>query len=692
MNYRGLTLDPFQQSAIAALQRKHSVLVSAPTGTGKTIIADWIVERALSTGKQVIYTAPIKALSNQKFRDYCRHHGEENVGLVTGDLVIRRDAPCLVMTTEILRNILLGDEPLDDLMAVVLDEIHFLDDRERGTVWEEVLIYLPPHVRIVGLSATLSNLDEFAGWLEHVRGHTVTVVREDERTVPLRFHHFSKDTGLVDPAVYEQKYKKRKGGETRQRGRNKKGRAAERRGRGRGRAGGTTHVDVFHAMRDNELLPYLYFVFSRRDTEALARALTRSLTTTLLSEEELARTDERIARASEEIGSALDEELIYMYRGGVAFHHAGLHVQLKNLVEELYEDKLLKVLYTTSTFALGINMPARSVVFDGVKKYDGRGVNPLTTRGFMQKAGRAGRRGMDDVGHVVLRMDFSDYTELRPLLARYREAVPEPVRSSFNLSFNSIVHLLERHDPDRIRDILDRSFLSWHLQRKAVTHARQADALRDGGTARAKREAKALEGRAERARSRVYDEYRAKVSYLQQVGYLSDNLTFNAGARLLRHLQIADVLVTELVLSGALEDLPPSTLFGICAGLTNSLPRQARPIGGPTVIERKISKAIRTVRMSPVVTQAETLSGQEVEWDPEVMILGRMWADGDDLETIVASVVSTTDLAGDLITGFRRAKDLASQLREVYAEDPDRRVLWTQIIRTVSRDEVEVVG
>ena len=188
MQYRGLTLDRFQTESIAALDAGHSVLVAAPTGTGKTIIADWIVEQALEAGREVIYTAPIKALSNQKFRDYIRLYGEDKVGLVTGDLVIRRDAPCRVMTTEVLRNMLLSGETLPHLAAVILDEIHFLDDRDRGTVWEEVLIYLPKPVQIVGLSATLSNLEDFRAWLEEVRERKVVTVTETTRAVPLTIH------------------------------------------------------------------------------------------------------------------------------------------------------------------------------------------------------------------------------------------------------------------------------------------------------------------------------------------------------------------------------------------------------------------------------------------------------------------------------------------------------------------------
>ena len=208
MEYRGLKLDPFQAEAIQHIQNNRSVLVSAPTGTGKTIIADYIVEQALSEGKDVIYTAPVKALSNQKYRDYTRLYGESAVGLVTGDLVINRGGMLRVMTTEILRNMLLTGEELPNLAYVIIDEIHFLDDLERGTVWEEVLIYLPSHVKILGLSATLANIKEFASWLTHVRDEKVEVIIEETRHVPLDIYLINRDTGLVPVSEYEQTYKK----------------------------------------------------------------------------------------------------------------------------------------------------------------------------------------------------------------------------------------------------------------------------------------------------------------------------------------------------------------------------------------------------------------------------------------------------------------------------------------------------
>ncbi|HCH61395.1 MAG TPA: helicase, partial [Deltaproteobacteria bacterium] len=435
--YRGHSLDRFQSEAIHALQQGHSVLVCAPTGTGKTMVADWLVEDALARGKEVIYTAPVKALSNQKFRDYCKLLGEERVGLVTGDLVIRRDAPCRVMTTEILRNMLLSGERVPDLAAVIIDEIHFLDDRERGTTWEEVLIYLPSRVRIVGLSATLSNVRQFSSWLSEVRGHPVSVVEEYKRAVPLTFRVATREGRLRTPKDMGGFYKNwaRKNAH-RLRQLKKKTRQRPQRGRRNPpRIGSPTrHTDIFDLLWPDHA-PYLYFVFSRRDTESMARSLVRQLDFPLLNREERDQVRAHLDEFCSEPGAAaaLDPELAFLYRTGVAFHHAGLHVHLKALVEELYERRLIKVLYCTGTFALGINMPARTAVFDRLERYDGRGMIPLPAREFMQMAGRAGRRGLDDEGLVVTRCPIDQWPDLEPQLTQYLQGRTEPVRSRFGL-------------------------------------------------------------------------------------------------------------------------------------------------------------------------------------------------------------------------------------------------------------------
>lgn len=695
MEYRGLQLDGFQEEAITHLHNGDSVLVAAPTGTGKTIIADWIVEEALKLGKQVVYTAPVKALSNQKYRDYVRLYGEDNVGLVTGDLVIRRDAPCRVMTTEILRNMLLADEPMTKLHAVIIDEVHFLDDPERGTVWEEVLIYLPPEVLIVALSATVSNMKDFASWLADVRGKPVKVVRENERAVPLTWYMGNVETGLMDRPRFDAAMKRQSGTSGRRRGQQGRNQQ-DRRGRGRGRdshARRTTHVDLFHMCRDNDLLPYLYFVFSRKDTEQMARALSRKVNKPLLNAAEQDQVRVMIGQFASDAGRALEPDVRELLEKGIAFHHAGVHVYLKTLVETLYEQRLIRVLYCTSTFALGINMPARTVVFDGLFKYNGQTVAPLSTRQIMQKAGRAGRRGMDETGHVVIRMDPDNYGELKPLLERYEKGAYEPVKSGFNLSWNSVVNLLDRQTLEQIREITDKSFLSWHLRRQAERHLRRAEHLESEGADRSSaKQAKRLRQRAGRSDNRVWHEFELKVRYLQNIGYLDEDNGFNAGAKLLQHLQISEIMVTELLLNGYLEDLDLETLFGVMCGLTNDLPRGVRRNYKIGREDRGLIREIQDVRWSEPVVGAEELGGQPAVWCGDLIPIGRAWAQGKSLVEIELMLNSLTDYTGSLVAGFRRAKDLLTQVRDAVAQDKDRADTLSRLAKRVSRDEVMVIG
>ncbi len=707
--FRGLALDRFQTEAIAALEAGHSVLVCAPTGTGKTVIADWAVERALTAGREVIYTAPIKALSNQKFRDYTRLFGDEKIGLVTGDLVIRRDAPCKVMTTEILRNMLLGGEKLEQLDAVVIDEIHFLDDRERGTAWEELLIYLPERVQIVGLSATLRNARQFASWLGHVRNRWVDVVEEHQRAVPLDFLVADVSVGIHPPADFAKRMQKviaqapsgrgqdHHGG----RGRDRHGGRPDRHGGRPDRHGGTggaarapvtTHQDVFELLQERDLLPYLYFCFSRKNVENFARSLGQRLRRSLVPKErhvELAARLDEFARTDS--GRVLEPELRQLYENGIAFHHAGLHVQLKALVEELYEARLIQVLYCTSTFALGINMPARTAVFDGLRKFDGRMLRPLTTREFMQKAGRAGRRGMDTVGHVVIRTDPEEWKYNERSLQTYLRGEPEPVRSSFALSFNSIVNLLQRAGKEHIREIVEKSFLAFSMQGEARRLERDAASLTAQGDRKSNKEAEKLVRRAEQAQDRVWDDVQKRLSFLQAHGYLDAEFGLQAGALVLKHVQIEEIFVTELILDGAFESLDPARLFGVLCAVNKEFGRDVKPRlrikGDDLALVREVDR----VRHGDVVRHAEELTGQEVCWCPEMVPYGREWAEGRPLAALLDQLDSGADISGDLVGAFRRAKDLIGQLMDVWSEDKERVGELRALLQKVSRDEVLVV-
>jgi len=725
MEYRGLTLDPFQQQAIEHVDADRSVLVSAPTGTGKTLIADYIVEKALTENKEVIYTAPIKALSNQKYRDYTRLYGYDKVGLITGDNVINRDAPLRIMTTEILRNMLLSGEELPHLSHVIIDEIHFLDDIERGTVWEEVLIYLPSRVKILGLSATLANIQEFSDWLSYVRSEEVPVVIEDTRHVPLSIYMANRDAGICDFDRYKYLHARwhtlaKKAQVEAEKRKAREGGGGGRRRRGRGRGGGklmlpgqkeTRHFDLIK-MLGAEFQPILYFAFSRKMCEQFSRELGRkSPDEGFTTEEEKALIKARVDQFDYEFEKVMTSDQEAMYLKGIACHHAGLHVGLKAFVEDLYERKLIKVLYCTSTFALGINMPARTTCFQALRKYNGHSVVPLTVRQFMQKAGRAGRRGIDHVGYVVILEEFWDFERDGDAIAAYISGDHEKVRSAFNLSFNSVVNLLDRHngDLDQIRDIIDKSFLTFSHRQAAKAAERRLEAIaeklasdgwdprkEDAGTpprhlmSRAKKYRK-LTRRRRKEDDKVWSDFNEKVSLLQGIGYLDEQLEFNAGAKVLRHLQIEEIFSTELVLSGILDDHEPALIFGAVCAMSNSFSRAVSIRVRPRGLQGKLSKAMRQIRYGEAVRNSEYAIGQQVTFTPEMISFGVSWFEGKSLQEMLLSIDSATDISGDLVSAFRRAKDLCQQLKRVYEEDPYMSEKLKTILKTVSRDEVEVV-
>ena len=709
MVYRGLQLDPFQRQAIDYIEEGKSVLVAAPTGTGKTLIADYLIEEVLEEHGEVIYTAPVKALSNQKYREYCEYFGRDKVGLVTGDLVINREAPVRIMTTEILRNMLLegprvvaeGEQisaeqqvdigvdafspsdvvlpDLDNLEAVIIDEIHFLDDEYRGTVWEELLIYLPSTIRILGLSATLSNLEEFADWLTQIREAQVEVVVETERAVPLELKVACKDLGLVDRSTFEKEYGKWKG-------------------RGGDEGGGMTrHVDIVK-MLPHDHFPALFFIYSRKMVEMLARKLAKHPQGQHLNNKgDRREIDRHLDEFEKRHPGVLTGSLRRMYRKGIAFHHAGLHVALKALVEELYEDRLLQMLYCTSTFALGINMPARTVIFDSLTKFDGTDFVPLRIREFMQMAGRSGRRGIDPVGTVVVRQDFKYYHEVRELLHRLMTDESEPVESSFNLSFHSVVNLVDRFKETAIRYMLDQSFKAYQDEQTAKMVQRRIDELEadhEGGPRRreVRREIAAL--RRELAlleRPRLWERFSRKVEFLRRHGYVDDDNSLNAPAKILRHIKIEEIFVTELLVQGILEDRSGEEIFGIMLALVQSLPRRAKVSRPDDDKWYGISDQVARIHESRVVTEARELMDAEETFTPELMPLGEMWAEGESLQEILNRIRSRTDLSGDLVGGFRRAKDLVSQIRQVHHHDEARFQQLTEVMQKVSRDEVKVL-
>ena len=446
-------LDPFQVEAIEKLEAHQGVLVSAPTSSGKTVIADYAVFRGLETNARTIYTTPLKALSNQKYRDYRRLHGDGYVGLVTGENTINPGAPVVVMTTEILRNLIYEDpQRLEQVRYVILDEVHYIDDFPRGAVWEEIIIQAPRHIKFIGLSATISNFQEVAGWMSLQRGDIATV-SVTERPVELRLWLAMRNE--LYPLLDEQ------GGiprETRQRAQAET--ATDYRLRQLRRPPENDLLPVVERLARREFLPAIYFIFSRRGCrEALARCAVHGFD--LTSEAEKAQIDATMNARLDQIEDA-DEAELYRnlldgetLRRGLAMHHAGLLPYLKELVEDLFQRGLIKVVFATETLSLGIHMPARACVVSSFTKFDGRDFAPLTSGELTQLMGRAGRRGIDPIGHgVILKEPDIDIGVV------FEAATGEEmtVESKFAPTYNMALNLLRYHPPEEVDLLMERSF------------------------------------------------------------------------------------------------------------------------------------------------------------------------------------------------------------------------------------------
>jgi len=456
MKYKGFTLDPFQEEAVNAIIEGKSVVVSAATGTGKTLIADYAVKFYLEKGKKIIYTSPIKSLSNQKFREFKEHFGDDQVGLLTGDIVINPRAPLTIMTVEIYRNMLLTSDPvIDDIACVVFDEIHYINDRDRGIIWEESIIFSPERIRIVALSATIPNSEEFANWIKSIKKHPIKVVKNSERAVPLEHLFFETHNGLLNYNQYSKKLKKYKSAIFRKKI-NPKDYFKK--------YDSYSFIDLVEELRDKDRIPLLFFVFSRKKTEQLATELINNLKFDIKAKEISNFIDMELVGNEDIYKLETTTKLISALKKGVAFHHAGLLPVLKEMVEKLFSKGLLKVLFATETFAVGINMPARSVAFEALRKYDGINFRYLKTKEFYQMAGRAGRRGIDKEGFVIPIVNYQtiNFNYIKELM----QGDVEPIRSQFKLSYNTVVNLSRQFTPRDSITILKKSFFQYQSKKK----------------------------------------------------------------------------------------------------------------------------------------------------------------------------------------------------------------------------------
>ena len=482
-------LDPFQVRACHALERGHGVLVCAPTGAGKTVVGEFAVHLALAAGQKCFYTTPIKALSNQKYSDLVRRYGSERIGLLTGDQSINGDAPVVVMTTEVLRNMLYaGSDTLRALAYVVMDEVHFLADRMRGAVWEEVILHLAEDVRLVSLSATVSNAEEFGGWIKTVRGDT-TVVVDEHRPVPLWQHMlvgkrlfdlFDYDSHTdgpgrqhrVDPELTRHIANRREADRLTDWQPRRHGRRDGPRGGGARLNRPPSRPDVIATLDREGLLPAIAFIFSRAGCDAAVKQCLRS-PLRLTGEVDRARIAEVIDRRCGDLADA-DLAVLEYYEWregllrGLAAHHAGMLPVFRHTVEELFTAGLIKAVFATETLALGINMPARTVVLEKLVKFNGEQHLPLTPGEYTQLTGRAGRRGIDVEGHAVVIWNPQDSTAEPAEIAGLASTRTFPLRSSFAPSYNMTINLVSQLTPAAARALLERSFAQYQADRSVV--------------------------------------------------------------------------------------------------------------------------------------------------------------------------------------------------------------------------------
>ena len=654
--YRGLVLDEFQREAIWYLENKISTLVSAPTGTGKTLIADFLVEKTLEANQRLIYTAPIKALVNQKYREFQRRYGRR-IGIVTGDVSHQQTAPIVVMTTEILRNMLIRDDSRGtDADWIVFDEIHYLNHPERGTVWEEAILFIPEDTLILGLSATIPNAGQLAQWMGSI-GRETAVVEHAERAVPLRHMYFTRHGQAVERKGLLQAVAESPpiDADT------KAGTLAWHelpitpRHRTRGPQRAATHLDLIHYAAKHRLFPCLYFVFSRDGCEEKARELANSRDYLSKKEKEAVRVN--IRRKLQQAGlTAQDIPKYDMWHNqwlrGIGVHHAGLLPIVREITEHLLERRLLKVIYATETFAVGVNMPVRTVCFDTLVKYDGEEVRYLTQHEYFQMAGRAGRRGWDRQGTVISRVSDA----LPTALPIWNEGSVEPISSRFHISFNMVFNLLARFEPDNIEIFLAKTLSSFQCQ-EGVPEAR--------------------------SRAELMDDFQAKWALLQKLEYLNGTELLAKG-QICRNIYVQEILVTELIAGGLIENLEPADLAGLAAAIVYS-PKAGDP--DFTLSPPSWAPAVDLIyeRLNKIDPQ-RLAAGFSVYPVISPVIAG--WAEGMGLQDVLKKHPLDP---GDLVAVCRQSIDLLRQI-QIAVPQPSLREKVTEAINRLDRGVVRVTA
>lgn len=665
---RPYDLDRFQLEAIEILDNGRSVLVAAPTGSGKTMVAEYAIYLAIAQGQRAVYTSPLKALSNQKFGDLGDRLGRASVGLLTGDNSINGDAPVVVVTTEVIRNMIYSDPTrLDGVAYVVLDEVHYLEDRYRGAVWEEVILNAPPHVKLVCLSATVSNAEELAGWISSVRGSAGAVI-EERRPVALEHLYAVGDRsaerihllptfveGRPNPAAAALEQRAERMTRRVHAGR---GVAASGR-RSRPRLYRPRRIEVIDRLEDLDLLPAIYFVFSRAGCDdAVRHCLEAGLRLSTPEERQRAR-----AIAEQHVEPMTDEDLALLgydrvvagLEAGVAAHHAGMVPAFKEAVEECFEQALVKVVFATETLALGINMPARTVVIEQLSKFNGDTHEDLTPGEYTQLTGRAGRRGIDDVGYAVAL--WSPYHSFQDI-AGLASARSRALRSSFRPTYNMTVNLIRTY-PRKVAYELVGSSFAQYLTTGSLR--KQLDSV---------------------------------LGLLSRRGYVRGWKLTETGERLTGIYHDADLLVCEVISAQLLDGLDPPSMAALVSVFTYESRRG--DIQSSRMLSAKLYR--RFEQISEIAADLRREEGTHQlqlsrEPDPGFAPLAYAWAKGEHLGRLLSidgrrrvGAAPTLMTGGDFVRTTKQLIDLLRQIATILPRGRVGRVAATaseQLLRGV---------
>jgi ATP-dependent RNA helicase HelY len=665
----GFGLDRFQLEAIEALDDHVNVLVSAPTGSGKTLVANYAIGRELERRQRTFYTTPLKALSNQKYHELCELYGAPRVGLLTGDTSVNRTAPIVVMTTEVLRNMLLTEsDQLVTLGLVILDEVHYLQDPFRGGVWEEVLILTPATVRFVALSATIGNAEVLGEWFAQVRGPTAIIV---ERTRPIQLHHHvaTMRRGQSAAELHDLLDGTRLSSEARRIDNVMKSSRKFRPGaQWRGPRSSAPpppyrsprRSELMEVLERDDLLPVIVFIFSRAACDDAVHQLRRDglIFTTPEDRREIERIAEsRIEEFSADDLQALEyADFLDALRRGITMHHAGMVPAFREIVEACFERNLLAVVFATETLALGVNMPARSVALERFTKYSDAGRQFLTSAEYAQMTGRAGRRGLDDEGHAVV--VFASDLELHDV-GRVALAPPADLHSSFRPTYNFTANLVNHFDRETALDVVRRSFAQFESDRRPSSSRRS-----------------------------LTDQMVARHHVLEELGY-AVGWTLTPEGQLLRAIyHECDLLIAESLAAGVFEDLEPAELAGLLSCFVYETRRSTRATHAARHVSTKKKRvhhdrlgqerrASISERLGEITVLAATVREVEDRYhvphfkepDGHFATVVAAWARGVSLATVLdlADAELGQTSPGDFVRNAKQVADLCEQLARLDA-------------------------